>query len=193
MSPHQTLSWSCVALALLGSSCSSGDDGSGGPPARDSDVVFNELCAAGDEWVEIYNKGSAELSLGGYAIADSDETTGAARTSVAMRFPSGTKLAPGGFILILLGKKQSAVGPYTADACLAGAGVGCYYASFSISEARGEAIHFLTPDDATVTSTHYPANLAFEAGSGLTACRLPDGTGDLTVCKATPGRANAAD
>ncbi|HEX3854739.1 MAG TPA: lamin tail domain-containing protein, partial [Polyangiaceae bacterium] len=63
----------------------------------------------------------------------------------------------------------------------------------SVSESRGEAVHLLAPDNSEVSSTIYPADLAFEAGAGLTACRIPDGTGDLTTCSATPGAANAAE
>jgi len=109
-----------------------------------------------------------------------------------MRFPNGTKLAPSGFLLVLLDKKNSTPGPYSADACLPGVSFGCFYALFSISESRGEAVHLLAADDREVSSVIYPADLAFEGGSGFTACRVPDGTGDLTTCTATPGAANAA-
>jgi hypothetical protein len=109
-----------------------------------------------------------------------------------MRFPNGTKLPAGGYVLVLLGKSNSTPGPYSADACLPGVAVGCFYALFSVSEARGEAVHLLAPDNSEVSSIIYPADLAFEAGAGLTACRLPDGTGGLTTCSATPGAANAA-
>ena len=69
--------------------------------------------------------------------------------------------------------------------------LGCFYALFSISETRGEAVHLLGPDNSKVSNVIYPANLAFEAGAGLTACRVPDGSGDFTTCTATPGAANA--
>jgi hypothetical protein len=157
-----------------------------------SSVSFNEISAAGDEWLELYNTGESEFDLSGYAIADTDKATGGPRTSKAMRFPNGTKLAKAGFLLVLLGKTNSTPGPYSADACLPGVSQGCLYALFSISETRGEAVHLLAPDNSLVSSVTYPADLAFEAGAGLTACRLPDGTGELTTCAATPGAANAA-
>lgn len=157
-----------------------------------SAVTFNEISAAGDDWLELYNAGEAEFDLGGYAIADTDKTSGQARLSKAMRFPAGTKLARGGFSLVLLGKSNSTPGPYAADACLPGVSAGCFYALFSVSQSRGEPLHLLAPDNTSVSTVVYPANLEFEAGTGLTACRLPDGTGGLTTCVATPAAANQA-
>jgi len=175
--------------ALTSTACSnSSSSASSGKPTS---IVINEMSAAGVEWLELYNTGSDELDLGSYAVADTDKTTGAARVSKAMRFPVGTKLAKGGFLLVLLNKSNSTPGPYAADACLPGVAAGCFYALFSISESRGEAVHLLDPDNSEVSSTVYPADLAFEAGTGLTACRIPDGTGDLATCTATPGAANA--
>ncbi len=180
-----------LALALAGANACSSDS----TPATSnsvSTVAFNELSAAGDEWLELYNTGSTDVDLGGYGITDTDKDTGLPRVTKAMRFPSGTKLPKGGFVLVLLDKKNSTPGPYSADACLPGVASGCFYALFSISESRGEAVHLLASDNSEITSVIYPADLAFEGGSGFTACRVPDGTGDLTTCTATPGAANAA-
>ncbi len=174
-----------TALTILGCSNSSA-------PASPSTIAFNEISAAGDEWLELYNSSDGDFDLGSYAIADTDKTTGAARTTKALRFPAGSKLSKRGFALILMGKSNSTPGPYSADACLPGVAAGCFYALFSISETRGEALHLLAPDNSEVSSAIYPADLAFEAGAGLTACRIPDGTGDLTTCAATPGEANQA-
>jgi len=180
-----------AALLTLGVfGCSSQGTSTAAPDA--SSVVFNEISAAGAEWLELYNVGDSSFDLGSYALADTDKTTGTARTTKALRFPTGTKLPKAGFLLVLMGKDNSTPGPYSADACLAGVSVGCFYGMFSLSEARGEAVHLLAPDNTTITSTNYPADLEFEAGSGMTACRLPDGTGELTTCAATPGAPNAA-
>ena len=182
-----------VALAALGAlpACSS-DASPSKSNTNPNTVAFNEISAAGDEWLELYNTGKSDFDLSGYGITDTDKSTGAARVTKAMRFPNGTKLPAGGFLLVLLGKSNSTPGPYSADACLPGVAVGCFYALFSVSEARGEAVHLLAADNSEVSSIIYPADLAFEAGAGLSACRLPDGTGDLTTCARTPGSANAA-
>jgi len=180
-----------VALAfgaLPGCSSDSTPSQSTGNP---NTVAFNEISAAGDEWLELYNTGSSDFDLSGYGITDTDKSTGEPRVTKAMRFPSGTKLPAGGFVLVLLGKSNSTPGPYSADACLPGVAMGCFYALFSISETRGEAVHLLAADNSKVSSIIYPADLTFEAGAGLTACRVPDGTGELTTCSATPGAPNA--
>ena len=178
-----------IPPALASTACSS--KSSGGGVAKPTGITFNEISAAGDEWLELYNAGSTEVDLGSYALADTDKTTGMARTDKAMRFPAGSKVPTGGFVLVLLNKKNSTPGPYSAGACLSGVSVGCFYALFSISEARGEALHLLAPDNTEVSSVIYPVDLSFDGGSGMTACRIPDGTGDLTTCAATPGTANA--
>jgi Lamin Tail Domain len=183
------LSSALVAAGVL-PACSS-DSTPGKSNGNPNAVTFNEISAAGDEWLELYNASASDFELSGYGITDTDKSTGEARVTKAMRFPNGTKLPAGGFVLVLLGKSNSTPGPYSADACLPGVAVGCFYALFSVSEARGEAVHLLAPDNAEVSSIIYPADLAFEAGAGLTACRIPDGTGDLTTCTATPGAANA--
>jgi len=180
-----------LTLAVL-TACSSDEAATTTPANPSTTVAFNEISAAGDEWLELYNTGSSEFDLGNYAIADTDKTTGEPRTTKAMRFPAGTKLPKGGFVLVLLGKDNSTPGPYSADACLPGVAVGCYYALFSVSQTRGEAVHLLAPDNTSVLNVIYPANLDFEAGAGLSACRLPDGTGEFTSCAQTPGTKNLA-
>lgn len=178
-----------LALASL-TACSS-DEATIAPQNPSGGIAFNEISAAGEEWLELYNNGSSEFDLSNYAIADTDKTTGEPRTTKAMRFPSGTKLPKGGFVLVLMGKSNSTPGPYSADACLKGVAVGCFYALFSISQTRGEAVHLLAPDNTSVLNVIYPANLDFEAGTDMSACRVPDGTGEFTTCVQTPGAANA--
>jgi len=177
------------ALAVL-TACSSDGTPTATPSNPSTTIAFNEISAAGDEWLELYNTGASDFDLGNYAIADTDKTTGEPRTTKAMRFPAGTKLPKGGFVLVLLGKSNSTPGPYSADACLPGVAVGCFYALFSVSQTRGEAVHLLAPDNTSVLNVIYPANLDFEAGADLSACRIPDGTGEFTTCARTPGAAN---
>jgi hypothetical protein len=185
-----------VALAALGCSsssdgASSSDAGATSAPINVADFVFNEFNASGaTEWLEIANKGTSDMDLGNYALADTDKSTGLPKTSGLLRFPTGTKLVAHGYLLVVMGKDNAAVGPYTGDACVSGAASSCYDASFSLSAKSGEAIHLLDAADAVVTSTSYPQNLTL--ADGQTACRLPDTTGDFAACRATPGAANLA-
>lgn len=188
---HRFIALSLLALAAS-TACSSDGTATPSPSNTSSTIAFNEISAAGDEWLELYNTGSSDFDLGNYAIADTDKTTGAPRTNKAMRFPVGTKLPKGGFVLVLLGKSNSTPGPYSAELCLPGVAVGCFYALFSVSQTRGEAVHLLAPDNTSVANVIYPADLDFEAGADLSACRVPDGTGEFTSCTQTPGAANRA-
>jgi hypothetical protein len=168
--------------------------GNSSAPAATSDpgdIAFNEMHASGDEWLELYNAGDHDVDLAGYGVTDTDKTTGAPRTTKAMRFPSGTVLEREGFLLVLLGKKNSTPGPYSSDACLPDVSAGCFYALFSISETRGESIHLLAADNKALSSAIYPADLAFDAGN-LTACRIPDGEGGFIACRGTPAASNKA-
>lgn len=178
----------CTLVGLGG--CSNSDPAA--TSSHGSQIEFNEINAAGDDWIELYNSGPSEFDLSGYAIADTDQNTSLPRANKAMRFPAGSKLPAAGFALVLLSKDNSTPGPYAAGACLPGVAVGCYYALFSVSQTRGEAIHFLSPSNASLSTVVYPVNLEFEAGAVLTACRIPDGSGALTACSATPGAANVA-
>jgi hypothetical protein len=206
---RRAATWLLVVFAPLGvaaavTACSgSGDEAAtsvdaGGKedssvPTGAGDVVVNELSAVGSsEWVEIGNKGAAPFDLGGYALADSDKSTGAPKTGDMMTFPIGTVIPASGRLLVLTSKKDAPVGPHAKAECLANGPDTCLYASWGISASNGEAVHLLAKDGTVVTSTAYPRNLGIDADAGQTACRLPDLTGELTTCTGTPGAVNAA-
>lgn len=77
--------------------------GAGGPRCEPgaTTVKVNELyfdppsTDDGNEWVELYNAGSTELVLDGYALQTATSTWGTDYT-----FPAGTTLAPGAFLVI---------------------------------------------------------------------------------------------
>ena len=188
---HRSLPF-IAGWAVAFSSCADRADSAPSEPSP-GDIVFNELNATGTaEWLELYDAGDHDLDLAGYGVADSDKNTGLARTTKAMHFPPGTVLRKHGFALVLLGKNDAAPGPYPAAACLPEVDSACFYAAFSISAARGETVHVLAPDDTTLVSVTYPADLIFDPSSGSSACRIPDGAGALTTCSATPSATNAA-
>jgi hypothetical protein len=178
----------CAAF-FCGIACSSDDEGT--TPSADN-LAVNEISAAGSEWLELYHWGGGELDLAQYGLTDTDEDTGLPRTDKAMRLPAGTQLASGGFLLVLMGKQDTPPGPYTKEACLPDVDSSCLYAAFSISEARGEAVHLITPDNEALLDVNFPANLMAPAESNSTVCRLPDGTGELTTCVPSPGASNRA-
>lgn len=182
-------------LILAAASCSGGDDseeGSGNSWTAAREVVVNEFNSLGDtEWIELANKGSQAVDLGSFGLADTDKGTGLPKTAKAMRFPAGTSIPAGGYVLVLTGQDGEEPGPYLAESCLAGANVTCFKAGFQISAASGEELHLIAPDDQVVSSTAYPSYLASDSGADKTACRSPDRTGDFALCTPTPGAANS--
>ena len=69
--------------------------GMGGAPA-DGVVVLNEIEGQGDgdDYIELFNRGPGDADLGGYGIADENNT---------FLIPSATILEPGEYLLLLLG------------------------------------------------------------------------------------------
>lgn len=162
-------------------------------PAAASGIVVNEFNAVGAvEWLELGNSGTAAFDLSGYGLADSDKDTGAPKTSDKLTFPAGTTIGAGGKLLVVVSKKDATAGPHPSSECgVTGGPDTCLMATWGISASNGEQVHFLGPSNEAITSTAYPRNLGIDSANGQTACRLPDLTGELATCKATPGATNA--
>ncbi len=178
------------AGAGAGTGGAAGSDGSGAAPVA---IVFNEIAAVGtSEWVEIVNPGPNVIDVSGYEIADSVKKTNEPKLADAMRFPPGTKIDPGGRIVILTSKKDATVGPHPKQECLPDGPDTCLFAAFGVSATSGEALHFLAPDGSVITTTAVPKTASADAGGSTTSteCRIPDVTGDFTRCAMTPGQPN---
>ncbi len=148
-------------------------------------LVINEISAVGEEWVELYNAGSSPVDLSNVQLADS-ESDGGPRASRAMRFPSGTMLSPGQYVLVLANQSDAGVGPQTR--CLDGGPTTCFHATWSLSASRGEVVWVLGSTGDVTLQELYPMNATAD---GQTWGRLPNGTGSFAVNRATPGAANA--
>jgi lamin tail-like protein len=163
-----------------GSSSSSGGGGSG-----TAQVVVNEIAAAGDDWIELFNAGDAVADLAGYAVAD-EVSPGMPKVGEAVRFEAGTMLDPGAYLLIVADNQAPMPGPQTT--CLPNGGPSsCYQAGWAISSGNGDVIYLLSPSDEIISSNPYPGNAA-EAGQ--TWGRLPNGVGEFALSAPTPGAAN---
>jgi hypothetical protein len=196
-----------LAVTLACAACSSGSSGTGGSAGSTggsgttsdtgaaggapTHVVVNEICAKGADWVELLNPTDGELDLSGLGLCDDvDPSAGSAcDLATALRFPSGTKLAAGAYLLIVGDQDVSAgVGPYAT--CLADGGPSsCYYVSWKVSASNGETIHLVDADGQAVDEARYPVDAV---PSGQTWGRLPDGRGGFSANAPTPGKANAA-
>lgn len=204
------LTFSCLFLAACGDSSSTSGSGGGGSGAGgsgaggsgasssggsggsagsvDVTVTINEISAKAVDYIELKNTGDAAFDLSDYALAGT-LTAGVADVGSAARFPAGTVLDPGGY-LIIVGKQDAALGVGPHDICLADGGPSiCFYATWGVSDTNGETVYLLTPGNVVATEADYPINAA-PAGSSWG--RLPDGTGDFALNAPTPGEANAA-
>ncbi|MBL8600459.1 MAG: lamin tail domain-containing protein [Myxococcales bacterium] len=152
-------------------------------------VIINEVRASGDDWVELYNAGTASANLEGFTVADTDTAVdgGAPRGAESLTFPAGTTLAPGEYLVVVADLADAGAGPQTG--CLMGALARCFHANFGISAGNGETVYLVAPNRQIVDRAVYPAN-AVAAGQSLG--RLPDAAGDFAPNRPTPGAPNAA-
>ncbi len=154
--------------------------------ATQGQLVMNEISAVGAEWVELYNAGGSPVSLSELQVADS-ESDGGPRASRAMRFPAGTMLGAGQYVLVLANQSDAGAGPQTA--CLDGGPSTCFHAGWSISASRGETVWVLSPSGEATLREAFPMNGTPDGG---TWGRLPNGAGSFTTTRPTPGATNAA-
>lgn len=183
----------CLCLAAFGGACgdssaAGGASAGGGPGTGGSApagaLVINEIQARGDEWVEIANGSDGDIDLSGFGLCDED-ADGQCETASAMRFPDGTVIGPGEYLVVLADQMDPDPGPH--DVCIPGV-TSCFYATWRVSAADGEVIRLIGADDAEVAQLLYPANATVDATTSWS--RLPDMTGAADVGAPTPGAAN---
>lgn len=153
--------------------------------------IINEIAAKGADWIEIANPGDSVIDLGGYGLCGDVDPTQGPECDIATiaRFPQGTTLPPGGYLLILGDQDPvDGVGPHVM--CLPDGGpTTCFYASWKVSASNGETVHLLDPKDEPVDEVLYPKDAV---PSGQTWGRVPDMTGGFAENDPTPGAANMA-
>ncbi|MFZ5891496.1 MAG: lamin tail domain-containing protein [Myxococcota bacterium] len=155
------------------------EGGAGGDgPVGTPEVVLNEVKGqgSGDDYIELYNRGTGTANLEGYGVSDENNT---------FIFPAGTTLAPNQFMLLLLG--QTAVGgTYTCFTPNP-----CFHATWGISQ-NGENVYFRGRQNQVLDSTMYPAQTG---SNGLTNeqtwGRYPNGTGSFVANRRTPEAPNS--
>lgn len=105
----------------------------------------------------------------------------------AVIFPSGASLPAHGYVLVV-GKEDADAGVGPHDMCLSmGGPTSCYYATWGISNKKGDAVYLHDANDKPLDMAAYPMNATM---NGQTWCRLPDVTGAFAVCTPTPGGPN---
>lgn len=148
-------------------------------------IVINEIQAHSPEWLEIGNNSAAAIDLSDYGVCDED-VSGACETASAMRFPAGTSLAPGAYLIVITDQTDPTPGPHTLG-CPAGVD-SCFYATWQVSAVDGETIRVIDPSDAEVASLTYTPNATVDTTESWS--RIPDLTGNPAKATPTPGAAN---
>ena len=178
--------------------------------AAEYDTDGNGIAAAADEYVELYNGGSASLDLSGWELWDG----GSGRWFV---FPPGAGLAPGGFAAVVAGVQAGgALPPVEAGSLIFDAGRG----SGVLNNSQDNVV-LLDPvgnrfwqvvysgdsaDDPPLTYSGFPATAQRVGGAddfgtareGVARTRAPDGAAEVVDHDAisaelgSPGRTPAA-
>jgi hypothetical protein len=149
-------------------------------------IVINEIRATGGDWIELYNGGAAGTDLSDWRLADSG-LGGEARLAAAVRFPRGTVIPAGGYLLVVSegGKKNAAA---TRRLCSGRPAAPCVAAAWRIDKSKGETLRLFAADETLAAEASIPAGAV---PKGRTWARQPDGSGEFAVAEPTPGRPNS--
>lgn len=165
-----------------GGSAGDGGGGSGGEAGGPGDsfpIVFNEVKGNSPDFIELYNVSTEAVDLSGYGLVDAD-SEGQPKNDQVFRFPPGTVVDPGGYVLILAGMPAPSTAPL--DSC-GGPPPPCHHAVFGVQN-DGEGLFLLD----AVEPTRVVATFAYPGG---TVARLPDGIGPFLPATPTPNASNS--
>lgn len=166
-----------------GNMSTGGTMNTGGGGATIDGLVINEISAAGDDWIELYNSSSTDIDLSGLKIADDDG--GMPKVDEAADLDGGTVPAGGYFFILADQADPVPTGPQTT--CDPGTAP-CIHTGWGLSAPNGDHIYILDANDNVVLDEPYPANATVD---GESWARQPNGTGDFAVAATpTPGAMN---
>ena len=144
-----------------------------GASAR-ADVLINEVMAStaifangrSDDWVELYNSGSAPVSLKGWYLSDDPYSL------TRWAFPKEARIDAKGYLVV-----------YCAGETVTNGSKNALYATFKLS-AKGDAVYLTSPEGATVCAAFGPQHGNISSGVPL------GGEGWHYLETATPGKPN---
>jgi hypothetical protein len=161
----------------------------GGDASIVGGLVINELNAQGalEDYIELYNGGTTAFDLSQYSVAQAT-STGMPETGTALKFASGTMLAPNEYILIVANQDtQPAGGPMACT--IPGFSGDCYIVPWGISK-NGDRVYLLAADDSPLQMVDFPPPGATQPPTGRSYGRFPNGTGPFQSTVWTPGKEN---
>ena len=139
-----------------------------------SDIVINELMADNDnavddqdgefdDWIEIYNNGTASVDLSGYYLSDDEMDL------MKWALPAGTNIADDGYVTVWCDNDITQTG---------------LHANFGLGK-NGETVFLSNPSGIVVDQVTFP-----EQTADIAYARRPNGTGAFTKQKQTFGSNN---
>lgn len=146
------------------------------------DIVINEIDGSGNDFIEIYNRGTAAVNISNYVITDGTDDTPAVAEGV--QIPVGTVLDPGRYIYVWANLAAPQPGLRTTD-CIPATPPPCLHSSWGIS-AGGEMAYLLDDTLSVVCKFKYPSAVYGSESFG----RVQDGATTLCPTSPTPGEAN---
>lgn len=144
-------------------------------PITIGDIVINEFMASNtntvtdqdgdyDDWIEIYNKGTQTVNIGGYHLSDD------ATVLDIYTFPVGTTIAPDSYIVVWTDKDITQFG---------------YHADFKLGSS-GETIYLSDASMMVLDEVTFPAQ-----STDISYGRYPNGTGPYQTMVPTFGAINS--
>ena len=146
----------------------------------DAQVVINEFSAANrntifdnygeeEDWIELYNTGSAAVDLGGFYLSDKVDNP------TKWEIPVGAVIPAGGHFLFMASGRDEVTG-------------GFFHTDFKITQTKNEAVILADSDGAILDSRVIEVPNKLDQSYG----RFPDGTGEWRVqINPTPSAPNA--
>ncbi len=142
-----------------------------------SDIVINEFMASNistvkdefnqyDDWVELYNKGTQAVNIGGYYITDNPSNL------TKWTFPANTTIPAGGYLIVW------------ADEDSSQNSAGKFHANFKLTKS-GEFLALLNNSGQLLDSLTFGAQIDDRSYS-----RIPNGTGNFVIKGSTYGKNN---
>ncbi len=137
--------------------------------ANAGDLVINEFMASNDataadqdgeydDWIELYNNSSSNISLDGYYLSDDEDDL------MQWAFPAGTEIAANGYLIIWADEDDTQSG---------------LHANFKLS-AAGETIYLVGSDGSIIDQISF-----MEQTTDVAYGRIPNGTGNFQSITAT--------
>jgi hypothetical protein len=148
------------------------------------DIVINEVDGSGNDFIEIYNRGTVPVNISNFVVTDGTDDTPSVAEGVV--FPVGTVLDPNRHIYVWANLTAPQPGLRTTD-CIPESPPPCMHSSWGLS-AQGEMVYLLNDSLTVVCKFKYPGTVFGNEAFG----RVSDGATTLCPTNPTPGEPNLA-